>query len=108
MRIEWCTPPIREDCVPNAACQKENAAACAGIKRRLLSLTAFFALCMKGKGVTVIYNLGIPLEKMLELSRHLKQRLGIGGSVKNNTIELQGDQRVHLVLLLQQQGYPVK
>ena len=47
----------------------------------------------KGKGVTLITGLFLSEEGLLELARKLKQRFGVGGSVKNRTIELQGDHR---------------
>lgn len=41
--------------------------------------------------VTVILNLPLSLNELKQLCSALKQRLGCGGSVKDNHIELQGD-----------------
>ena len=47
----------------------------------------------KGKGVTLITGLALSQAALLDLAKKLKQRFGTGGSVKNYTIELQGDFR---------------
>ncbi|MCK9430353.1 MAG: stress response translation initiation inhibitor YciH [Candidatus Omnitrophica bacterium] len=47
----------------------------------------------KGKGMTVIRGLALSESGLLDLARKLKQRFGTGGSVKDYTIELQGDFR---------------
>lgn len=62
----------------------------------------------KGKGVTVIT--GIPLEnsRLKQLAKTLKQKCGSGGTVKNGTIEIQGDHRDLLMAELKQLGYTVK
>jgi len=62
----------------------------------------------KGKGVTVIT--GVPLDPpgLKELARQLKQRCGTGGTVKDGTIEIQGDHRDVLVEELAKQGWTVK
>jgi len=62
----------------------------------------------KGKTVTTIS--GIPLNKdsLSELAADLKKKCGTGGSVKENTIIIQGDHRNKLVSLLEKEGYKVK
>jgi translation initiation factor 1 len=62
----------------------------------------------KGKGVTVIT--GVPLDEagLQKLATDFKRRCGAGGTVKGNTIEIQGDHRDLLVAELTQRGYPVK
>jgi len=47
----------------------------------------------KGKCVTLIIGLALSEEKLLALAKQLKSQFGIGGSVKDSIIELQGDQR---------------
>ena len=61
-----------------------------------------------GKAVTVIS--GVPLEDnaFKELAKALKQRCGCGGSVKDGTIEIQGDHRDLLKAELENRGYKVK
>ena len=62
----------------------------------------------KGKCVTVIN--GIPLDEgdLKKLARQLKQKCGAGGTVKDATIEIQGDHRDTLIEELTKQGYTVK
>ena len=62
----------------------------------------------KGKGVTIIAGLPLPPARLKDLARKLKQQCGSGGTVKNGTIEIQGDHRERLVAELQNQGFTVK
>lgn len=41
--------------------------------------------------LTVILNLNLSHEKLSELSSALKRKLGVGGAIKDGTIEIQGD-----------------
>lgn len=59
----------------------------------------------KGKGVTLIIGLPLSEEKLQELSKKLKQQLAVGGTVKDWTIELQGDQREKAAQALRKLGY---
>jgi translation initiation factor 1 len=62
------------------------------------------------KGRTVTTITGVPLEPaaLKKLARQLKQACGTGGSVKNGTIEIQGDHRDRLLDTLTQLGWVVK
>jgi translation initiation factor 1 len=62
----------------------------------------------QGKGVTVITGPGLDEQGLQELAADLKRRCGAGGTVKGNTIEIQGDHRDLLVTELTKRGYPVK
>lgn len=62
----------------------------------------------KGKGMTVISGLPLSQEKLEALSKELKRRLGAGGTVKDFTIELQGDRREQTVRFLSANGYNVR
>ena len=62
----------------------------------------------KGKGVTVITGIELSPPELKKLATELKQRCSTGGSVKNGTIEIQGDQRKTLEQVLQTKGYTVK
>jgi translation initiation factor 1 len=61
-----------------------------------------------GKGVTVIADLGYDDEKLKALAKLLKAKLSVGGSIKDGSIELQGDQRPAAAKLLREQGLTVK
>jgi len=62
----------------------------------------------KGKGVTLISGLNLDPKALKTLAKELKQRCGTGGTIKDEIIEIQGDQRDLLLDLLQQQGFKVK
>lgn len=62
----------------------------------------------KGKGVTVILDLPAQEELLQRYAKALRKQCGVGGSVKNGTIELQGDQRAASKAYLEQQGFTVK
>jgi translation initiation factor 1 len=61
-----------------------------------------------GKAVIVISGLELAPTAMKALAKDLKQRCGCGGSIKDNTIEMQGDHRAALQAALEQLGYKVK
>jgi translation initiation factor 1 len=44
-----------------------------------------------GKAVTLIEGLQLPKEDCEKLLKQLKAKLGAGGTVKNNVLEIQGD-----------------
>ncbi len=62
----------------------------------------------KGKGMTVISGLPLSREKLEALCKELKRRLGVGGTVKDFMIELQGDCREQAARFLSANGYDVK
>lgn len=62
----------------------------------------------RGKGVTIVYDVPEDEAGLLALAAKLKQRCGTGGTVKDGTIEIQGDQRDRLTTELQALGYKVK
>lgn len=63
-----------------------------------------------GGGKTASVVTGIPLDEdeMKDLARSLKQKCGVGGSVKDFCIEIQGDKRNILKAELEKKGYTVK
>lgn len=62
----------------------------------------------KGKGVTVVTGLSLAADDLKKLAKELKARCGSGGTVKDGTIEIQGDHRDLLVDELTKRGYAVK
>lgn len=62
----------------------------------------------KGKGVTIIEGLLLPEAELKTLSKKLKQLCGTGGTLKNFTVEIQGDHREKLQVFLKEQGFTVK
>jgi len=61
-----------------------------------------------GKTVTVIYELGLPEESLKELCTRLKKLCASGGTVKQGTIEIQGDHANRLVEALKKEGYKAR
>jgi len=61
-----------------------------------------------GKTVTVIYGVPLPESKLKDLAGELKRLCGTGGTLKEGTIEIQGDHRDRIVSALEQRGYTVK
>ncbi len=62
----------------------------------------------KGKTVTVITGFQHSPESLNKLLKQLKSKCGSGGTLKDNTLEIQGDHRQKLVQVLGDLGYKVK
>lgn len=62
----------------------------------------------KGKTVTVITGFQHTPDKLTQLLKQLKNKCGAGGTLKDNTLEIQGDRRQQLLELLTQAGYKAK
>jgi translation initiation factor 1 len=61
-----------------------------------------------GKMVTVVYDLPNNPAFLKALSGELKRACGTGGSVADNTVEIQGDQRDRVREVLVKKGWTVK
>jgi translation initiation factor 1 len=62
----------------------------------------------KGKGVVTISGLGLAPAELKALASKLKKTCGSGGSVVDETIEIQGDKRDAIKAALEKQGFKVK
>ena len=62
----------------------------------------------KGKGVTLVAGVPLPVDEMKLLAKELKQKCGTGGTLKDGVIEIQGDHRDTLIELLKEKGWAVK
>jgi translation initiation factor 1 len=61
----------------------------------------------RGKAVTTIAGVPLGDDALRDLAGRLKKRCGVGGSVKDGVIELQGDHRDVVVETLRGEGYDV-
>lgn len=62
----------------------------------------------KGKTVTVITGLQHNRENLTKLLKNLKAKCGSGGTVKDNTLEIQGEHKQKLLEILSDLGYKAK
>lgn len=62
----------------------------------------------KGKGVTVVKGLALDAAALAAAGKQLKAACGSGGTVKDGTIEIQGDHRELVIAALARQGHTVK
>jgi len=62
----------------------------------------------KGNGVSLIKGFDLDEKDLKTLAKTLKQKMGVGGSVKDGVIEIQSDQRDKLKILLESMGHSVK
>jgi translation initiation factor 1 len=62
----------------------------------------------KGKVVTVLTGIPLDEEGLRNLAKELKQKCGTGGTLKDGTLEIQGDHRDTLLKELESRGCRVK
>lgn len=62
----------------------------------------------KGKGVCIVTGLDLDDDQLQKLAAELKRKCGCGGAVKMGQIEIQGDKRDELKVLLECKGFKVK
>lgn len=62
----------------------------------------------KGKGVCIVSGLDLTDTELQKLAAELKKKCGCGGAVKDGLIEIQGDKRDELKVLLECKGFKVK
>jgi translation initiation factor 1 len=58
-----------------------------------------------GKTVTIVRGLVLSPQDLKALAKTLKEACGTGGTIKDDTIEIQGDQRTRLSAKLKSLGY---
>src|SRR5690349_25167028 len=61
-----------------------------------------------GKAVSLVKNLTLPESDLKALAKKLKQECGTGGTIKDGIIEIQGEHREKIAVVLQKLGYKVK
>ena len=67
---------------------------------------------VKGRAGTPVIILkgfsGLKKEDLKSLAKPIKNKLGIGGTIKNNEIYFQGDNRDKIISILESEGHSVK
>lgn len=58
----------------------------------------------RGKAVTTVTDLPLPDAEVKALGKELKKLCGVGGTVRDGTIELQGDRREQVLARLAERG----
>ena len=61
-----------------------------------------------GKTATIIEGFTIPIEEVEQLARSLKQKLGVGGSVRDGEILIQGNYKDKVAKFLTNLNFKVK
>ena len=61
-----------------------------------------------GKTVTLIKGFEGEVQDLKALAKTLKNTVGVGGTVKNDEIIIQGNHREHLITILSDMGHHVK
>jgi translation initiation factor 1 len=61
-----------------------------------------------GKGVTLVKGLALDAVALAALGKQLRSACGSGGTVKDGTLEIQGDHVARVMELLKTQGFAVK
>jgi translation initiation factor 1 len=61
-----------------------------------------------GKAVTLVRNLVLSADDLKALAKKLKHECGTGGTIKDDVIEIQGEQREKIAHILRKLGYKVK
>lgn len=105
----YSTDPPPETPAPRAEPLPTNPAA--AIRTRQLDTPVRVSLERAGRGgksVSVIRGVMSPPAGKEALLKLLKTRLGTGGAIKGDVIEIQGDQRPAIVGILNELGYKAK
>ena len=61
-----------------------------------------------GKLITIIKGLNVQSINLESLGRELRKRCAVGGSVKENTIQIQGNHRNKILAILDEKGIKAK
>ena len=76
-----------------------------GIKKDMVIKISRQSKGRKGKGVTLLSGFRVSRTELKNLAKHLKKECCTGGTIKNELIEMQGDQRDKLIQLLTKMGF---
>lgn len=98
-------PPGPEKALPNAPVKKTSKRGGKNTSRGRVDIVRQTAH-RGGKGVTVVKNfIGIGLAEKQELAKKIQKACGVGGTVKDGCIEIQGDKREEVKRILTDAGF---
>jgi translation initiation factor 1 len=100
-RIVWSSGDGDLRKAPDPSQARAHAAAAGGGRVKVRRETSG----RRGKAVTTVANVPLDDDGLRELAGRLKKRCGVGGSVKDGVIELQGDHRDAVMDILKGEGY---
>jgi translation initiation factor 1 len=93
---------------PEQDCKCSSRTASESVPQKIVAKLRVEKQGRGGKTVTVIYDLPNNSAFLKALSQELKRACGTGGTVAENTVELNGDLRERLRDLLTKKGWSVK
>ncbi|MCD6404054.1 MAG: stress response translation initiation inhibitor YciH [Nanoarchaeota archaeon] len=79
---------------------------CGAITKEQLQIKVRVAKKRYGRLMTIIEGIDPKAVDMKALAKRMKQKFACGGTVKNDTIELQGDHRERVKQILIEEGFP--
>jgi translation initiation factor 1 len=100
-RVVWSSSDGDLRKAPDPSKARARATAAAGGRVKVRRETSG----RRGKAVTTVANVALDDDGLRELAGRLKKRCGVGGSVKDGVIELQGDHRDVVLEVLKGEGY---
>jgi translation initiation factor 1 len=100
-RVVWSSPAGALRRAPDPSTARARAAAQGGGRVKVRRETSG----RRGKAVTTIAGVPLDDDGLRALAGRLKKRCGVGGSVKDGVIELQGDHRDVVMDALRGEGY---
>jgi translation initiation factor 1 len=100
-RVVWSSSDGDLRKAPDPSKARARATAAAGGRVKVRRETSGW----RGKAVTTVANVALDDDGLRELAGRLKKRCGVGGSVKDGVIELQGDHRDVVLEVLKGEGY---
>ena len=100
-RVVWSSSDGDLRKAPDPSKARARAVAAAGGRVKVRRETSG----RRGKAVTTVANVPLDDDGLRELAGRLKKRCGVGGSVKDGVIELQGDHRDAVMDVLKGEGY---
>jgi len=81
---------------------------CAAVAREKQKIVVKMVKRKFGKPATIIEGMDAKAVNLKNIAKQLKEKLACGGTVKDSTIELQGDHRQKVKSVLQELGFPAE